>query len=367
MNIKTLFVTLLIVGLTACSHKTVVEVIDFQQALIDEKAVLIDNYKKEVSCIELQTDSNCMIATIEKIVKSTDHFFILDSESILFMFTDNGTFIQKIGKKGKGPNEYSYISDFCVDETNKLIYLNIKNSIKVFDFAGKFIREIDKHDADQFLFFKQNLIFSMPDRPVDTHERDAVLITDTSGKIIQSYKTSFVRSSGFEFPFSLLFQANDYCYYKEELADTLYAIDKYFKKRPISVLKLGKYKMPKEDYDFNKMKKWDQYYRFVDVYKLNPITIYKVQNGPVGKIDYVFRDNKTKNINKIINKEELAFFLDQKRSIPIIPISSYNNHLICSVFPSNADALANYLKTKFVRQNSKVLENNNPILLDIEF
>ena len=353
--------------LLSCKNETKFEVIDFQDAFTRKKDVCIDNYLKGISCIPLQTDSNCIIGDIEKLIKSGNYFFILDSENILYMFLNDGKFIRKIGKKGNGPNEYSYISDFCIDDVNKRIYVDINKAIAIFDFNGTFIKKIDNHGADQILFYNNKIVLSMPDRPVETQEKDAILITESSGRIVKFFKTPLVRYGGFEFTFSLLFKADDYCYYKEELGDTLYEIDKSFNRKPASVFQLGKYKMPKEDFDFSHMTKWDKYYRFVDVYKLSSLTIYKVQNGPVGGIDYIFRDNENNETCKITNEEKLALFLNQEKSIPILPVSVYDNHLVCCVYPTYVNALANYLKTDISLQNPNFKENNNPILLDIKF
>ncbi len=364
------FTLLLIISLfyVSCTKSNDLVVLDFEKAIEQKKKISIENYVTNSKFIALQTDLMCPVSGIEKIVTTETNFFILDSENILYMFKRNGDFVRSIGTKGRGPKEYTNLSDFSVDAIKQIMYLNVTKSIQVFDFDGKYLREIDNYGSSQFIVNSDKIIAAMPDAPAKTSSKDAIVVLDELGNIEKKITTSHVRESGFKFEFSLLYESNDHIFYKEKLGDTLFSIDKFLNRTPSKVFNLGKYKIPKNSYDYQFIESSDKYYRFVDVYDPLPFTIFKIQNGIIGAIHYIFWDKKTDLLEMIEKNEEYGLFLDNEYSIPIIPISVYKNHLIGYIYSFN------FLKTKDkqnIQGNNRIINNNitinsNPILIDIQ-
>ena len=92
-----------------------------------------------VRYVKLETQDDILLASIAKIQFFKTNFYILDSRlNILFVFSETGKFIRKIGKIGNGPGEYHRIADF--DLNNDRIYLFDPNrNILEYDLSGNYI------------------------------------------------------------------------------------------------------------------------------------------------------------------------------------------------------------------------------------
>lgn len=116
---------------------------------IDEtkiRSVNITDKLDSVRYIPLETNSQSIMGSISKIIYHKGYFYILDSQSTnsIFIFNNEGRFVEKISRKGRGPGEYSKISDFCIDRTNDQIVIFADMPIKIirYSIGGKFISEI---------------------------------------------------------------------------------------------------------------------------------------------------------------------------------------------------------------------------------
>lgn len=102
--------------------------------------------------VKLETTDRSLIGNITKMKILDNKIFILDGRpSNLFVFAKDGRFLNKIGRKGKGPNEYSVIRDFSIDKKNKkvIIYDDIASILLYYNFDGK----ISKKEKFPFRFW----------------------------------------------------------------------------------------------------------------------------------------------------------------------------------------------------------------------
>lgn len=99
--------------------------------------------------IPLQTDSNCLIGSIDKLIVLEDRFLILDKEiaCAVYSFDKKGNFINRIGNRGMGDKEYVSLTDIAFDSST--------NEICMWDGDGKrfLIYSLDGH-------FIKNLSFN---------------------------------------------------------------------------------------------------------------------------------------------------------------------------------------------------------------
>lgn len=75
--------------------------------------------------IPLETTENNLIGTVTKIIKTDDKYYVLDNKMAkkIFVFDTKGKFLYSIGIYGKGPGEYSNLTDFTVDVKRNFVYL----------------------------------------------------------------------------------------------------------------------------------------------------------------------------------------------------------------------------------------------------
>ena len=91
--------------------------------------------------VRLETNENCMISYIYRIIQTKDYFFILSAND-LYMFDKQGGFVRKIGTEGNGPGEYVNIWAIAVNEANETVYIASRSKLLSFDYDGEFQKTI---------------------------------------------------------------------------------------------------------------------------------------------------------------------------------------------------------------------------------
>ncbi len=91
---------------------------------------LISELCNDVQTVILETTNNSLSSgEIRKLVHANDRLYVLDfnpsssNGSSVSEFDMEGRFIKRYGSVGRGPGEYSDLSDFVIDEPNGLMYL----------------------------------------------------------------------------------------------------------------------------------------------------------------------------------------------------------------------------------------------------
>jgi hypothetical protein len=91
------------------------------------------NFVADYDTIRLETTNDALIDEIAKMKIMNDRFFILNLKfNKVFIFTEEGKFINKISDTGQGPNEYIRITGFEVDPVHNKILISDEFSRKLF-------------------------------------------------------------------------------------------------------------------------------------------------------------------------------------------------------------------------------------------
>lgn len=121
-------------------------------ANVEERDLLFPNNLPD-SChfIPLETNDECLIESIRKVVIADSLIFVQDANSRILLFDLNGKFKRQIGSQGRGVGEYFLISTFYVDTPNRRVVTvdNPGNSFLFYDYGGNFVDEINFNDIDQ--------------------------------------------------------------------------------------------------------------------------------------------------------------------------------------------------------------------------
>jgi len=106
-----------------------------------EFSSILDN--KSLKFIALETTEDCLIGSIEKVLFHDGYYYILDRNmsQMIYKFNKEGEFIQKIGKQGNGPGEYTMPMDFCIGHNNNIVILDNGYYITKFTSEGKHIAQ----------------------------------------------------------------------------------------------------------------------------------------------------------------------------------------------------------------------------------
>ena len=130
MNQKTIGVilaSLLLMCVSSCINNPSSETTTISTLKIDLSNVTqekkISEILTDISLVKLETTPNSLIGDINKIFVTKNLIYISDGLSV-YLFGMNGQFKKRLHQNGKGPGEYTGISDFVVDENNTIEILN---------------------------------------------------------------------------------------------------------------------------------------------------------------------------------------------------------------------------------------------------
>ncbi len=151
MKITFQLFVLLLVMLIGCKHSKKEEVsnynLDFEIKIFPEnsKEFPINQFYDSIRFVTLETNHNCLIEHIAKILYSNDKIIVFDQGrklSQVLCFDHQGRFINRIGNKGKGPGEYRSLQD--IDMIGNNIYLlDLNGEVYCYDLNGKFLDQIN--------------------------------------------------------------------------------------------------------------------------------------------------------------------------------------------------------------------------------
>lgn len=101
-------------------------------------------YFDTINYIPLETNDDALIGEITKLYYTENGFLIFDQKTMgIFLFSTDGHFIRKIGRKGEGPDEYLFINDIQYDAERQVIYVHerYRNSIYTYDCMGNLLEK----------------------------------------------------------------------------------------------------------------------------------------------------------------------------------------------------------------------------------
>lgn len=136
---------------------------------VETKGIEINDLIDEVKFVKLETNKNSLIGEIDKLIFHNDTIIVIEKikRQAILVFTNEGQFINKIGKKGKGPGELLSIHDVAIDNnknniividdrSHKLVYYNLKGELVKEKKIPYFINNLVVLN-DGSLLFKQNV------------------------------------------------------------------------------------------------------------------------------------------------------------------------------------------------------------------
>lgn len=160
---------------------------------IEEDSLLsFSSLFESVDTIYLNNDSvESTVGSIDN-VKFSEGLVFIQSNNELFVFNEDGSFKNKIGKKGRGPGEYLNLSKFDVLSSKKEVSIldcNL-NRVLVYSYDGVFLRKFDFKDFihDFAVLPNGNYLFMNPDF-YGRDTRRGLWELDSLGNFVNQYFT----------------------------------------------------------------------------------------------------------------------------------------------------------------------------------
>lgn len=259
--------------------------------------IFLSQIVSSIEYIPLETPPGIYINRASKIILFNDKFFTISNEQI-FIFDRNGKYLSKINRKGRGPNEYLSIMDFCVnpdDGTLCLITRSEKYNIDKYDLSGNFVQRIP---MDVFSFRAEvfnGILYSFND---GEREKCVNLIDINTGKLQESFLE--VRGIG-DRPMPIVnsyyfSKSDDELYFTRALSNTIYSVSTTGVVPKFS-LDFGSKNFPEKILKENKLTddniaNFRNRYTTIETYTVTPEFLHFIYIDNGVKFGYYFFDNK---------------------------------------------------------------------------
>jgi len=241
MKIKAVFYLILLVCLFSCNTEKNADLpkykIDIRKGLNNrEQQFVLSDFVRDVEYVRLETSQECLLSDIYELVVTSDFILISDRKRLL-KFGKDGSFIQRIGRTGKGPAEHGRNIKFNVNEyTNEAYILSNRYQVNVYDLhSGLFKRDFTlPFITSRFDFIPGNkcLFFTMEFSSKLDSTITEIFITDSAGVKIDSVPDYNRLKNNNNVAGSVMLQRNNgYLNYKGHWKDTLYRINNNLEKQ----------------------------------------------------------------------------------------------------------------------------------------
>lgn len=372
----TVFFILVITLFSSCStkqkhdsHSTTLKVD------LTEQNVSLNELFSHIEVIPLETQDNCLIVEIEKVMLHQDLFYIFDQRKpAIYVFTKNGAFIKEIAGKGKGPGEYQAVTDMILDDARQnIILLSPFGSLFIYDMEGRFLQQ-------QTLPIKPNYyaISSLQDNAfavwscVETEDAGISVIHTDSMKILhETWHNDRILDMGLMKPF---YQYNAETYFSTAYQNTVYQI------KSDSLEKAYQWDFGKDNIEPNHLL---TYTEIKDAHEKNNKLLKDLEEGI---LPYAMeRHNQNDSyyyvalrkgmgfnrpwINVFYRKQDgKSFVFEQtKEGIPIHPILFTNDFLVATLASEDINSYNKVLSEKEYEKLKSYSADDNPCLVKLYF
>lgn len=352
----------------------------------------ISEFADSVKYIKLQTDQNCIIGRIVKLIIKKKYIYVCDvSQMIIFVFDKNGHFVAKLDKKGNGPEEYSGFGGLFVDDNEEFIEIFtrdgelIKYSNITFDFIEK--NPLELIFSNYSLKVNDTYYFSTQQNTniVNKKETNADIIVAKNGKIIKTLFEKNINTNSMSFvPIAndLILNDNNELFTSVLYSNTFYKIQD-LEAIPILTIDFGGHVI-EESLRMESVQEQQNYLTNISAGKafMPRLTI---NNSQIMAFDYAFSEEKgtiSKHEVILLKKHDKTYqterIINDLSSFPTIASFStstsnirheiwHENYLVNIIIPSNEFMYSPGESKKEVEGLGTIEPGDNPIIVLYKF
>ncbi len=200
---------------------------------------------EDIEFIPLETTDNCLLdGNLADIVVTAENILVFDY-NLGYRFNRKGKFINRIGKRGQGPEELIKPMSMEVDTTNKCVYFIDRPYLVMYDYNGKYLSriKIDLFTHKALLYGDQQ--FAIQNRGYDygkPGDRYGIyFFSGKEGKFVARMACEHMQKRiplSMSAPFPYLF--NNEVYVKDVWSDTIYRVKTPLDLEAYAVVNRGK-------------------------------------------------------------------------------------------------------------------------------
>lgn len=251
MNIFVKYYTLTVLLFLLCSFVAEAQkavLIQMGQNIGKSKEIPISNIAKDIRFIPLKTNENCLFGTDISKVEIVNNTLFISDYNYIFKYDLNGSFITRIGKKGRGPGEYAKgFQTFLIDKNKQYLFGFdlLDQKMMEYDFDANFIREVKVVFLPGPAEWSKNgniAVYNMS----FTYEKEPwhdFYLLDQNAKTIQKnrFKIQTDKKYGLMIYPAVFYRYRGKTRYKNPYENTIYELDEKGRTTPVYELDYGKY------------------------------------------------------------------------------------------------------------------------------
>lgn len=314
--------------------------------------------------LPLETNPNCIIGNIKHIKVYNTDIFILDSYSkLIYIFQQNGKFINKVGSFGRGPREYLDPIFSFDEETNEVVvYCKQLKKIIIYKINGDFIKEFKYENGYQIKNIECHndyIYITINPLPKDKEKHYLIYSIDKNGNEIDKWlKNRGIYSTMEVSHMGSFYRYNDKLLYNESYLDTIYYFENN-KLYPYLSAFSNSASYLEEIEAIHKIKEIDK--RISEMWKYKRIWGRHdlIENNQLMYFIYI-KDNQSYSLmyNKLNKKISTGFFVDD--------MSGYINERFISCNDNYFMGIMRNLPFSNINTFQQAIENREIIVSEIE-
>ncbi len=135
------FILIMLVSFTSCQNGDINTLNEIYVDNIEKISTSsIDQLFDNIKYIQLETNKDAIIGDINKIILYDNKLFASDGSRII-VFDNKGKYLFKIEKLGRGPGEYTDITDLIISNNTIILISRMTKKLITYDISGNFIKE----------------------------------------------------------------------------------------------------------------------------------------------------------------------------------------------------------------------------------
>ncbi|TKG92851.1 6-bladed beta-propeller [Puteibacter caeruleilacunae] len=169
-------------------------IVDIERDIANQDTLALSAIADSVTVIPLETSDKCLISKVVNLAANSACIFVRTVDRELFVFNRDGTFLSKIGNRGRGPKEYRKIIHFDVDE--EYVYLLDYGRILQYKLSGELVNVVSLPKLASRIVKLQDdrILLYIPDSQFrNAEDQYSFLVTNTSGDSLKIVKTTKLR------------------------------------------------------------------------------------------------------------------------------------------------------------------------------
>ena len=127
-------------------------VINLSEGVEEVKQLNLSDAVERLEIVKLESTNRSLVRPNTDYMVTDNDIWVMDPLNSLLRFSRQGKFLNRVGKRGQGPKEYSMLSSFFVDDNAKEVYIQGSSAggIQVYDYEGNHIRQQTRRMADDY-------------------------------------------------------------------------------------------------------------------------------------------------------------------------------------------------------------------------